>query len=108
MEQVQSRLPAGSCRHALLQAEKTALYFTSPQVRRKADKPPLTASPCQHYTYLFVRTGEAAVDDDLKARFWGIFDEVTADLVKAKRHLREGTGSEMEVLQLRARRMAIR
>jgi hypothetical protein len=39
---------------------------------------------------------------------WGRFDEISSDLVRAKRRLREGRGSEEEVLRHRIELMAIR
>jgi hypothetical protein len=38
---------------------------------------------------------------------WGSFDLITAELVKAKRALREGRGTEDDVRWLRAERMDI-
>jgi hypothetical protein len=38
---------------------------------------------------------------------WGSFDEISADLVRAKCRLREGKGAEEEVNRLRARLLAV-
>ena len=43
-----------------------------------------------------------------KELFWARFDETSSELVKAKRRLRDGTGSELEVLRFQSLLAAIR
>jgi hypothetical protein len=46
--------------------------------------------------------------EELVEEFWGMFDETSAELVKAKRRLRDGTGTAHDVAWHRAILSAIR
>jgi hypothetical protein len=45
-------------------------------------------------------------DEEIQS-LWDQYDAASAELVKAKRRLREGNGSDLEVLRLRARLLAL-